>query len=130
MNEIKLRAGTFRHLPNGVIVGLPTNVDMNVEDAKEFIELFWRLEPKGGFRLMLDQRGVKRRVNAEAREHLKREVERGLDRLAIVTGNTISRFFASGILAGMGMGNRARAFDSEEAALSWLSEGRASAFGK
>ncbi len=124
MNEIKLRAGTFRQLPNGVIIGTPTNVDMGIEDAKEFIELFWRLEPNGAFRLMLDQRGVKRRVSAEAKTYLKEEVNKGLDRLAIVVGNTISRFFASGILAGMGMGDRARAFDSDQAAIAWLSEPR------
>ena len=69
---ILLRAGKFRHLEDGVIVGWPTPIDMNLADAKELIELFWRLEPGGKFRILIDQRGVSRKLEAPAREHLER----------------------------------------------------------
>src|SRR5690349_2626010 len=117
---ILLRGGKFRRLEDGVIVGWPTPLDMTLADAKEIVMLFWRLEPRGRFRILIDQRGVTRKVEGVARDYLASELESSIQNLAIITGNTISRFFASGILATMGMGKKARAFDSEEAALSWI----------
>jgi hypothetical protein len=69
---------------------------------------------------LIDQRGVSRKLDAGARGHLMNDLQTSLERLAIVTGNTISRFFASSILATLGMGPKARAFDSDDDALAWL----------
>ena len=60
------------------------------------------------------------RLDASARGHLLNDMQNSLAALAIVTGNTISRFFASGILATLGMSTKARAFDSDDDALAWL----------
>ena len=116
----ELRGGIFWHLPDGIIVGKPTPNDMTLEDAKQFTDLFWRLEPGGKFRILIDQRGVSRKLDAGARGHLFNDMQNSLDSLAIVTGNTVSRFFATGILATLGMGAKARAFDSDDEALAWL----------
>jgi hypothetical protein len=118
--DYELRGGVFWHLKDGIILGKPTPHDMTLEDAKQFTELFWRLEPGGKFRILIDQRGVSRKLDAGARGHLLNDMQSSLDRLAIVTGNTISRFFASSILATLGMGSKARAFDSDDDALTWL----------
>jgi len=115
-----LRGGLFWHLEDGIIVGRPTPHDMGLEDAKQFTELFWRLEPGGNFRILIDQRGVSRKLDSGARGHMVNDLQPSLERLAIVTGNTISRFFASGILATLGMATKARAFDSDDDALAWL----------
>jgi hypothetical protein len=122
--EFELRAGIFWHLKDGIIVGKPTPHNMTLADAKEFTTLFSRLEPGGKFRILIDQRGVTRKLEAAAREHLVHELEHSLERLAIVTGNTISRFFASGILATLGMGSKSRAFDDDDEALAWLRSAR------
>ena len=118
--EYELRGGLFWHLKDGIIVGKPTPNNMTFEDAKQFTELFWRLEPGGRFRILIDQRGVSRKLDASARAHLLDDMQSSLQHLAIVTGNTISRFFASGILATLGLGPKARAFDSDDDALTWL----------
>lgn len=118
--DYELRGGVFWHLKDGIIVGKPTPFDMSLEEAKEFTQLFWRLEPGGKFRILIDQRGVSRRLDASARGHLLNDMQSSLAALAIVTGNTISRFFASGILATLGMSTKARAFDSDDDALAWL----------
>jgi hypothetical protein len=116
----ELRGGIFWHLDDGIIVGKPTPNDMSLADAREFTALFWRLEPAGKFRILIDQRGVSRKLDASARGHLLDDMHNSLENLAIVTGNTISRFFASSILAALGMGAKARAFDSDDEALAWL----------
>ena len=118
--EYELRGGLFWHLKDGIIVGKPTPHDMTVVEAREFTDLFWRLEPAGKFRILIDQRGVSRKLDAGARGHLANDMENSLERLAIVTGNTISRFFASSVMAALGMGAKARAFDSDDEALAWL----------
>jgi len=118
--DYELRGGVFWHLKDGIIVGKPTPHDLTLVDAKEFTALFWRLEPGGNFRILIDQRGVSRKLDAGARGHLQNELNNSLEHLAIVTGNTISRFFASSILAALGMGPKARAFDSDDDALAWL----------
>lgn len=118
--DYELRGGLFWHLKEGIIVGKPTPHDLTLEDAKQFTELFWRLEPGGKFHILIDQRGVSRKLDSGARGHLVNDLQASLERLAIVTGNTISRFFASGILATLGMGTKARAFDSDDDALAWL----------
>ena len=118
--EYELRGGLFWHLKDGIIVGKPTPNDMTIVEAKEFTDLFWRLEPGGNFRILIDQRGVSRKLDSGARGHLVGDLQKSLESLAIVTGNTISRFFASSILATLGMGAKARAFDSDDDALAWL----------
>ena len=118
--EYELRGGIFWYLKEGIIVGKPTPFDMSLAEAKEFTDLFWRLEPSGNFRILIDQRGVTRKLDALARGHLVNETQKTLVGLAIVTGNTISRFFASSILVTLGMGSKARAFDSDDEALAWL----------
>src|SRR3954463_2964004 len=112
-----LRGGLFWHLKDGIIVGRPTPHDMGLEDAKQFTELFWRLEPGGNFRILIDQRGVSRKLDSGARGPMVNDLQPSLERLAIVPGNTISRFFASGILATLGMATKARAFDPDDDAL-------------
>jgi stage II sporulation SpoAA-like protein len=120
LGEITLRGGRFVHLPDGIIVGAPTPSDMTLADAKEIVALFNRFEPSGHLRVLIDQRGVSRKLETAAREYMVESLKDSLDHLAIVTGNILSRFFASGVLAATGMRSKARAFDSEDEALSWL----------
>ena len=122
--QYELRGGLFWHLNDGIIVGKPTPHDLTVEDAKQFTDLFRRLEPGGKFRILIDQRGVSRKLDAGARGHLFNDMQSSLECLAIVTGNTISRFFATGILATLGMRTKARAFDSDDEALAWLRDAK------
>ena len=121
---IQLRAGRFMHT-DGIIIGAPTLHDMHLEDAKEFIALFKKLEPDGNWCLLVDQRGVSRKLDAAARQHMASEIRKHLHSLAILTGNTVSRFFASGIIAALGMRTQARAFDSDAEALRWIREAHA-----
>ncbi len=108
------------HTSDGVIIGGPTPHDMHLDDAIEFIALFKKLEPRGHWRILLDLRGVSRKLDAEARQHMRQEMREHLDGIAFVTANTISRFFASGIIAALGMRTQARAFDSDAEALRWI----------
>jgi hypothetical protein len=119
-DEILLHGGKFVLLPDGIIIGMPTPHDMTLKDAQEIVALFHKLSPNGKFRILIDQRGVSRKLETAAREYLVTAVKDSLDHLAIITGNTISRFFASGILATMGMSSKSRAFDSIDDALVWL----------
>ncbi len=119
-DEIVLHGGKFMLLPDGIIIGAPTPNDMTLADAQEIVTLFGRLSPNGRFRILIDQRGVSRKLEAAAREYLVTALKDSLERLAIITGNTISRFFASGILATLGMSSKSRAFDSVDDALAWL----------
>jgi hypothetical protein len=119
-DEIVLHGGKFVRLPDGIIIGMPTPHDMTLKDAQEIVALFHRLSPKGSFRILIDQRGVSRKLETAAREYLVTAVKDSLDHLAIITGNTISRFFASGLLATMGMRSKARAFESIDDGLAWL----------
>jgi len=119
-DEILLHGGKFVRLPDGIIIGMPTPHDMTLKDAQEIVALFHRLSPKGSFRILIDQRGVSRKLETAAREYLVTAVKDSLDHLAIITGNTISRFFASGLLATMGMRSKARAFESIDDGLAWL----------
>jgi hypothetical protein len=119
-DEIVLRGGKFVRLPDGIIIGMPTPTDMTLKDAQEIVALFHKLSPDSKLRILIDQRGVSRKLEAAARQYLVSALQESLDHLAIITGNTISRFFASGILATLGMSSKSRAFDSIDDALVWL----------
>ncbi|HXK17725.1 MAG TPA: hypothetical protein VNG33_07980, partial [Polyangiaceae bacterium] len=74
--EYELRGGLFWHLKDGIIVGKPTPNDMTIVEAKEFTDLFWRLEPGGNFRILIDQRGVSRKLDSGARGHLVGDLQK------------------------------------------------------
>ena len=120
----ELAGGIFRVRPDGIVVGSPTAKDLELEDAKEFVELWRRIKPEGKIRLLLDQRGVSRKMTPGAREYLSTATRDAVERIAILVSNTFSRFFASGVLAATGLGKtlKARAFDSEQLAIAWLRE--------
>jgi hypothetical protein len=115
---ITIRSGIFVLRRDGILVGKPTEADVNVADAIEMVAAMKKLVPGGHMKVLLDQRNVSRKILPDARNHLLTNTA-NFERLAILVSNTISRFFASGILAAS-VGSKARAFDSESAAVTWL----------
>jgi len=122
-----LAAGTFIVRADGIVVGIPTAKDMDLDDAKEFLALWRRIQPNGKIRLLLDERGVSRKMSPESRAYFSENIQDVVEMIAILVKNTFSRFFASGVLAVMHTGKtKARAFDNEQAALEWLRSGASS----
>ncbi len=117
--------GSFAVLDDGIIVGYPKALDLELRDAMAVIELLRELTPPGQrIRLLLDHRSVSRKLTPEAQAAMKTLLEPELDRLAVLIGNTVSRFLASTMMRAFGQGDKVRVFESEGQALSWLREAR------
>jgi hypothetical protein len=118
---INIRAGHFLLRKDGILVGKPTPLDVQMADAIEMVAAMRRLVPGDEMRVLLDQRNVSRKIYPDARTYLIANSNR-FSRLSILVGSALSRFFASGIIAATSLGSKARAFDNEPAALGWLQQ--------
>jgi hypothetical protein len=116
---MSIRSGTFILRKDGILVGLPTSVDVTLTDAKEMVEAMKKLHPQEHGKLLLDQRRANRKLLPEARIYLAEHTKQ-FDRIAILVGSAISRFLASGILMVTGQSKKVQAFESEAAAVAWL----------
>lgn len=122
---IEKRYGRFKVTDDGIIVGYPTEVDMDTPDAKDMVLLLRQLNPTPGkMQVLLDQRNVHRKLTSGARSEIKTQLQDEVDRIAVLIGNTISRFFASTVLMALGQGDKVRVFESEGQAFAWLRENR------
>jgi hypothetical protein len=126
--SITIRSGIFVLRKDGILLGLPTSVDVGLYDAQEMVEAMKKLHPEHHGRLLLDQRKVTRKLSPEARDFLASHTVQ-FDRIAILVGSAISRFLASGILMVTGQAKKVQAFESEAAAVVWLNSGERPARG-
>jgi hypothetical protein len=111
---------------DGILLGRPTSVDMELTDAKEMVEALKKMSPGMHGRLLLDQRSASRKLSAEARAYMADHVDH-FDKIAIVVASAISRFFASGVLMLIGRRRKVQVFESEASAVAWLLEGLSAA---
>lgn len=124
VRTLTVRATKIEVLDDGILYCTPTSNDIDLPSAIEMISTFRELTPPGQkYRLLLDERNVTRKSHPEARKYMQSNSD-AIEKMAILVGNTISRFFATGLLVVAGLGERTKVFDSESAALHWLRESR------
>ena len=116
---LSIRTGIFTVRSDGILLGQPTSVDVDVAEAREMVEAMAKIYPAPHGRLLLDQRKVSRRMTPAARAFLAENTDQ-FDKIAIIVGSAISRFLASGILMVSGRSRQVQVFENEAAAVLWL----------
>jgi hypothetical protein len=121
---IRVRSGIILRRRDGIIVAMPTEHDMGLDDAREVLDAIFTLAPKDKpLRMLLDQRGMARKVLPEARKQLAASTPR-FDRIAVVVKSAVSRFFATWVVGiATSLGDKVKIFDDPRKADLWITEG-------
>jgi flavorubredoxin len=118
---IKVRGGIIVRRSDGIVVAFPTENDMDLADAKDVMRAILDLAPKDKpLRMLLDERGMSRKVLPEARKFLASETAR-FDRIAVVVKSAVSRFFATWLVSmTTSLGDKVKIFDDVRKADLWI----------
>jgi flavorubredoxin len=118
---IKVRGGIIVRRSDGIVVAMPTEHDMALAEAVDVMQAILDLAPKDKpLRMLLDERGMSRKVNSEARKYLSSQLTK-FDRIAILVKSAVSRFFATWLVSmATSLGDKVKIFDDPRKADIWI----------